>query len=242
MKDLDKIATFDIYIQRTKSNKIRKSIGGNYKGTVGRPKGCKLINKVDRTNSNQARFGHRKYTTSKNKEKDTPIKHGYHTEDYNRICVYAHYYENEINPFYIGQGSIQRAFYFKGPRRNKYYNEKVKDINLIKVKILAIDITEKESLELEKKYITKYKFEKDGGSLINITEYGSGGSRGKYADNKISIPVVQYDKYYNFIKQWASATEAAETLGFDASAISKCCKHRPKYKTHRGYIWEYISD
>ena len=30
----------------------------------------------------QQRFGHRKSTTSRNKEKDTPIKHGFHLEDY----------------------------------------------------------------------------------------------------------------------------------------------------------------
>lgn len=216
MKDINKIATFNFNI-KLKGFTISK---------------CK----------SQQHFGHHSVTNSQNKIKETPIKYGFHTEDYNRMCVYAHYYNNEEKPFYIGQGTIGRAFYFRGPRRNESYNNKVKDINLVHVEILAIDITEKESIELEKKYIAKYKFKKDDGSLVNIEIGGRGGSRGKYSDNKLSKPIVQYDKYYNFIRQWASAAEAADTLGFDASSISKCCRHAPKYKSHKGYIWEFLDD
>ena len=46
-----------------------------------------------------------KFRTSKtvNFATDVPSKHGFHLNDLNRICVYLHYYDNEINPFYIGQ-------------------------------------------------------------------------------------------------------------------------------------------
>lgn len=49
-----------------------------------------------------------KFRTSKtvNFATDVPSKHGFHLNDLNRICVYLHYYDNEINPFYVGQGSI----------------------------------------------------------------------------------------------------------------------------------------
>lgn len=233
---------FDFSIKKTKSGKIRKSIGGEYNGTVGRPKGCKLINTVDRSNSNQARYGHRKSTTSQNKEKDTPIKHGYHLEDYERQCVYEHYYNNEEKPFYIGQGTLQRAFVFSGNRRNANYNNYAKDINLIKVNIVAIDVTSKEGIKLEKELIAKYKFIKDGGSLVNIEIGGRGGSRGKGKDNVLSKPVNQYTKYYQLVKRWDSASVAAEELGFDSSCISKCCRHVPKYNSHKGFIWEFAKD
>lgn len=192
--------------------------------------------------SSQQRFGHRKSTTSQNKEKDTPIKHGYHLEDYERQCVYEHYYNNEEKPFYIGQGTLQRAFVFSGNRRNANYNNYAKDINLIKVNIVAIDITSKKGIELEKELIVKYKFIKDGGSLVNIEIGGRGGNRGKGKDNVLSKPVNQYTKYYQFVKRWPSATVAAEELGFDASAISKCCRHVPKYNSHKGFIWEFAED
>ena len=242
MNDINKKATFDFSIKLTKSNKVRKSIGGSYEGKVGRPKGSTLLNKVDRSNSNQARFGHRNNTTSQNKLKDTPLKHGYHLEDYNRQCVYEHYYNREDKPFYVGQGTLQRAFVFKGNRRNSSYNDYVKDINLIKVNIVAIDITSEKGVELETNLISKYKFISEGGSLVNHELGGRGGSRGKGADNILSKPVNQFTKSRKFIKRWASASEAAQKLGFDSSAISKCCRHVPKYNSHRGYVWEFAED
>lgn len=220
--------------------KTRKTVGGERNGTVGRPKGCKLLNKVNRTGCNQQRFGHRMTTTSTNKIKDTPIKHGYHLEDYNRQCVYLHYYDNEEQPFYVGQGTIGRAFAF-AKRTTNYYN-KVKDVNLIKVKIHSIDITPNEGIKIETELISKYKFESDGGSLVNIEVGGRGGSRGKYKDNKLSKPVLQLDKYGNIIKRWDSAAQARDIAGFDASTITKCCRHIPKYNSHKGFKWEYEGD
>lgn len=113
--------------------------------------------KNKRSSESQKRFGHRKSTTSKNKEKDTPIKYGYHLEDYNRHVVYEHYYDSEDKPFYVGEGTLQRAFVLCGNRRTSYYNQKAKDINLIRVKIVAIDVTNEEALKLEDELIHKYK-------------------------------------------------------------------------------------
>lgn len=192
-----------------------------------------------RKGSSQQRFGHRKTTTSKNKTKDTPLKHGYHLEDYERRCVYLHYYDEEEQPFYVGIGTLQRAFVFSGSRRNNKYNAKVKDINFIKVEIVEIDITEERGIQLEKDLVAKYKFIEDGGSLVNIVAGGRGGSIGKYSDNPLSKPILQLDKYGNVIKEWASASEVRDVLGFDNSAITKCCNHVPKYNSHKGYKWEY---
>lgn len=64
-----------------------------------------------------------KFNTSKvaNFTTDVPSKHGFQLKDLNRICVYLHYYDKEQNPFYVGQGSIRRAFSFS--RRNKLWSK-----------------------------------------------------------------------------------------------------------------------
>lgn len=59
--------------------KSKKTIGGEKTGKAGRPKGCKLINKVHRTSESQRRYGYRSKTTSKNKLKETPLTLGFHT-------------------------------------------------------------------------------------------------------------------------------------------------------------------
>ena len=58
----------------------------------------------------------------------------------------------------------------------------------------------------------------------------------------LSKPVNQFNKYFQLIKTWPSASVAAEELGFDASAISKCCRHVPKYNSHKGFYWEFAGD
>lgn len=53
----------------------------------------------------------------------------------------------------------------------------------------------------------------------------------------ICVPVKQYDKQHNFIRQWESQAEAFKVLGI--RHISCCCKG--KRKTAGGYIWEYVN-
>lgn len=50
------------------------------------------------------------------------------------------------------------------------------------------------------------------------------------------IPIIQYDKEMNFIKEWDSATDASVKLGMDNSSISACV--RGKLKSFHGYIWQ----
>ena len=232
------MADFNFKFISKKVDKPVKSVGGIYTGKPGRPKGCKLTNKVNRTNSNQARFGHRSSTTSKNKDKETPLKHGFHTEDYHRLCVYAHYYDNENYPFYIGSGTIGRAFSFDNSRTPQY-KEKVKDVNLIRVEILEIDLDKESSIEIESKYIKKYGLKENGGTLINSCEKNCGGSK---IGNARSIPVIQLTKRGEFIKEWISANHAATELKIDSSCIIKVCKHVPKYNSAGGYKWMYKSE
>ena len=58
--------------------------------------------------------------------------------------------------------------------------------------------------------------------------------------SKTSKPVVQLSLDDQYIKTWKSAKYAASNLGFDSSAITKCC--RGKLKKHKGYHWEYLKD
>ena len=57
-----------------------------------------------------------------------------------------------------------------------------------------------------------------------------------------SKPVLQYDSYNNFIKEWKSASEAAKSLNKRPSSITHCCNHRANYNTAYGYKWKWKYD
>ena len=52
-----------------------------------------------------------------------------------------------------------------------------------------------------------------------------------------TTPISQFDLNGNFIKQWASIKEAAQTLNIVESGIAKCCCG--KRKKSGGYMWGY---
>lgn len=202
----------------------------------------------------------RKVQTS-NLNKQIPSQKGYHLEDLKRICVYAHYYDNEKLPFYIGQGTITRAFTFNEGVRNKSWKEKVKDISKVNVEILYIDISIEESIKLEKELIKKYGKLIDGtGCLTNENDGGSNYQKGednyfygkscfgkdngnygnKYEQNPLSKPILQIDIFGNIIKEWSSAKEAEEKGGFNSGPISACCYG--KRHIHKNYQWIFKSN
>ena len=193
--------------------------------------------------------------------KETPKTHGFKTIDLKRICVYAHYYDDEQNPFYIGQGTISRAFSFSDNIRNKSWKDKVKQKELVHVKIINIDITIEESIAIEKELIKKYGLlidntgcltnENNGGKNCQIgkdnyfydkhfigednSNYGN-----KYNLNSNSKPILQINIMGDIIKEWSSATEAEEKGGFIASCINLCCIG--KRHIHKNYQWIYKKD
>lgn len=57
-----------------------------------------------------------------------------------------------------------------------------------------------------------------------------------------SKPVLQYDLYNNFIKEWKSASEAARSLNKRPNSIICCCNHRANYNTAYGYKWKWKYD
>lgn len=50
--------------------------------------------------------------------------------------------------------------------------------------------------------------------------------------------IYQIDKDGNILNVWKSAKEASRVLGFDQTAILRCCKLE-KYKTYKGYKWRF---
>ena len=60
---------------------------------------------------------------------------------------------------------------------------------------------------------------------------------GKKQGKLNSRKTIQYDLQGNFIKEWESATEAANQLNIHVSNISKCCSG--ELKKTGGYVWQY---
>ena len=68
------------------------------------------------------------------------------------------------------------------------------------------------------------------------------GTRNERAGNKTaeanSKPLLQINKFTNeVIREWKSTREVERKLGFNHSAISKCCLG--KQKVHKGFKWQY---
>lgn len=60
------------------------------------------------------------------------------------------------------------------------------------------------------------------------------------AKNRGCVPILQYSKTGDFIKEWTCASFAGKTLGISPSGITACC--RLKRKTAGGYVWKYKND
>lgn len=53
----------------------------------------------------------------------------------------------------------------------------------------------------------------------------------------LSKPIIQYDLDGNFVKRWASISDACKNLNKGTSLIFRCCKN--KNKSAYNYIWKY---
>lgn len=62
----------------------------------------------------------------------------------------------------------------------------------------------------------------------------------KCSDKYNRREVIQYSMKNVFKHQWSSAGEASRELGFDKSAILRCCKGRQK--KHYWFIWRFKDD
>lgn len=151
-----------------------------------------------------------------------------------RICTYLHYYNNEKYPFYIGQGTIERAFNFKRQYRTKAWNNKVKDINLIDVVFYKIDISISDSLKYEKELISKYE---EFNTLTNCKVCTKENYKYNVTDNVNKHEIAIFDMYGNYIKTFENINKAAKEYNTSVSIINKRIKDKSYYK---GFFWKRI--
>lgn len=153
----------------------------------------------------------------------------YLTDKY-KCCTYIHYYDNEQYPFYIGSGTMLRAFSFNSNERNIHWNDKVKDVNKLRVVIYKFNISKKKAREYEEELINKYS---KYNCLCNIKN-----TNVKYADYKINHTVDKrnwacFDLKGNHIKTFETLKDAAEEYLTYESTIKRCAKED---KIFRGII------
>lgn len=66
---------------------------------------------------------------------------------------------------------------------------------------------------------------------------GKIGGKSQSRIEKLSIPIIQFAKSGEFIKEWQSAREAGRQLGIAQQSICQCCKGR--LKSAGGFVWRY---
>lgn len=99
----------------------------------------------------------------------------------NKYYIYAWYYINTNEIFYIGKGSNNRYIDTKGSRNDYFKNIIQKEGNNVNVKKLYENLSEEESYKLERELIHKY-WDK-GECKANFHEGGRGGNHGNYNEN-----------------------------------------------------------
>lgn len=102
-------------------------------------------------------------------------------ENENKYYIYAWYYINTDEIFYIGKGLNNRYIDTKGSRNEYFKNIIRKEGNNANVKKLYENLSEEESYRLERELIHKY-WDK-GECKANFHEGGRGGNHGNYNEN-----------------------------------------------------------
>ena len=63
------------------------------------------------------------------------------------------------------------------------------------------------------------------------------GTRNQRVSEKLSKPVLQYEKSGAFVREWKSMNDVQRNLNYCQCSISRCCNGI--LKTAYGYIWKY---
>lgn len=145
-------------------------------------------------------------------------------------CLSGH----DHDKYYVGitRQEIKRRFGKNGSgyKNIHFYNAIEKyGWNNIEHCIIAGNLTHEEANNFERILIRILK--------SNDKMYGYNISGGGDGGNKKEIKAInQYDIDGNFVREYESASEAAKTLGFDRTHITRVCKHGG---TTHGYMFSY---
>jgi group I intron endonuclease len=149
---------------------------------------------------------------------------------------------NEREIFWINHyNSINKGLNIKeGGSRGKH---NLKTIEIIRSKAIGRKLSKETKEKISKSKIgNKYNLGRKHSDKIKQQEKYKNRKKGKitYERNKKiseknSKPILQYDKYNNFIKEWFSQSEASKILNIKQSSISACLNN--KLKTAGKYIW-----
>lgn len=63
-----------------------------------------------------------------------------------------------------------------------------------------------------------------------------------YRKKELRNSIVQLTKDGEFVQDYLTARDGAKAVDGYGSAITACCKLKPKYKTYKGFMWMYKSD
>lgn len=109
--------------------------------------------------------------------------------------VYLHLTEDTNEVFYVGKGKGPRAYKLSG--RNKFWHNVVNKHGFT-VKIVEENLTEEQSILLEKKLINEYGRRNLGtGKLVNLTDGGDGISGKIYTDAERYTVSIRMKSYYS---------------------------------------------
>ena len=147
--------------------------------------------------------------------------YNYKTDKY-KICTYLHYYADEKYPFYIGSGTMQRAFSFLKHDRTCHWIDKVKDISKLNVVIYKFDITKNEAKQLEQELISKYS---EFNCLCNVRITDKNLIQYKLDNNIDKRNWACFDLKGNHIKTFNTLKEATEEYLTFESTIKRCAKN-----------------
>lgn len=118
-----------------------------------------------------------------------------------------------------------------------------KFIEAHKGKIISEEHREKLSKSGKGREVKPETREKIGFAQRGEKNHNYGKTATKETRNKMSLSrsraVIQYSKDGEFIAEYQSQIEAMDKTGIDSSAISKCCKKVPRYKSAGGFFWSY---
>lgn len=92
---------------------------------------------------------------------------------------------------------------------------------------------------IPKGYDVHHKKQCENGTFINILSNLELKDKRKHVSDHQSIPILQFDRQGNFIKEWPSMTEVERQLGIVHNSISACCLGKYGHKTAGGYVWKY---